>query len=270
MKKLPTAWTAHKVRCRIALLVMLAFPTLGLAQNGSPNRDDGSADEIAARYSWEDPVEAHSGESQDQSTDSDASLQIEPTELPETYLQAPYHFKLTVKGNYVPLLHWSVLKGTLPPGIRLLDDGTLEGQAAQTGEFQLTIAVHDDGQPPQALQRAFVIKVVDAITIGWKVPAHVNGSRIEGSVEVSNLTQEDIDLTFDVKAIAHNGRATEIGYQHFVLTKGTLGMDLPFGENLPNGGYIVNVNVVGEVPKRNIIYRQQMQTPGHLHVNVGP
>jgi hypothetical protein len=98
----------------------------------------------------------------------------------------------------------------------------------------------------------------------------VAGNRIEGSVEVSNATPEDIDLTFDVKAVAENGRAAEIGYQHFPLKRGTLGMALPFGETLPFGAYIVNVNVVGEVAKRNAIYRQQLQTPKPLQVTVGP
>jgi hypothetical protein len=81
---------------------------------------------------------------------------------------------------------------------------------------------------------------------------------------------DDMDLTFDVKAVAENGRATEIGYQHFPLKKGTIGMALPFGESLPFGGYVIHVNVVGEVAKRNAIYRQQMQTPAPLQVLVGP
>jgi hypothetical protein len=73
-----------------------------------------------------------------------------------------------------------------------------------------------------------------------------------------------------VKAVADNGRATEIGYQHFPLRKGTLGFALPFGETLPNGAYVVYVNVVGEVPARNVIYRQELKTPKALQVNVTP
>ena len=38
----------------------------------------------------------------------------------------------------------------------------------------------------------------------------MNVNRIEGSGEVSNTTAEDMDLTFDVKAVAENGRATEM------------------------------------------------------------
>lgn len=71
-------------------------------------------------------------------------------------------------------------------------------------------------------------------------------------------------------AIAANGRATAIGYQHFVLVRGTIGKELPFGETLPHGAYVVNVDAVGEVAAKNLIYRERMQTPSALQVTVGP
>ncbi len=198
------------------------------------------------------------------------SLVIEPTELPQTYPHGTYQLNFTGKGNYVPVLRWRVESGTLPPGIKLEDNGTLHGSAERAGEFQFVVSARDGGQPQQAVQRGYTIKVVEGMTLVWKTPAHVVGNRIEGSVEVSNATADDIDLTFDVKAVAENGRATEIGYQHYVLTRGTIGMALPFGETLPFGGYVVNVNMVGEVAKRNAIYRQQLQTPKPLRITVGP
>jgi hypothetical protein len=200
----------------------------------------------------------------------DDGLVIEPGELPTTYPQAPYHVFFHAHGNYVPVLQWKIAKGALPPGITLNENGTLHGAAQRAGEFEFVVVVRDGSQPQQAVQKTFAIKVLDAMTIDWKVPAHVNVSRIEGSVEVTNATADDMDLTFDVKAVADNGRATEIGYQHFVLTKGTMGMALPFGESLPHGGYVVYVNVVGEVAKRNVIYKQQMKTPAALQVIPGP
>jgi hypothetical protein len=108
------------------------------------------------------------------------------------------------------------------------------------------------------------------MTLNWKAPAHVNGNRIEGSAEVSNTTPDDMDLTFVVLAVAANGRATAIGYQHFVLRRGTISKELPFGEALPNGGYVVHVDAVGEVPPKNLIYRERLQTPAPLQVTVGP
>ena len=200
----------------------------------------------------------------------DGGLVIEPTELPTTYPRGQYQVQFQGRGNYVPVLHWRVRSGTLPPGIKLEDEGLLHGAADRAGEFQFVVSVTDGGQPQQAVQKEFTIKVVEAITLVWKVPAHVTGNRIEGSVEVSNTTADDIDLTFDVKAVAENGRATEIGYQRFPLKKGTTGMALPFGETLPHGGYVIYVNVNGEVAKRNAIYKEQLQTPAALQVVVGP
>lgn len=198
------------------------------------------------------------------------ALTIEPAELPVTYPHGPFQVHLHVRGNYVPTLHWSVVKGTLPPGITLDDNGVLRGEARRAGEFQFTMAARDGSQPPQTVEKSFVLKVVDAIMVAWKVPAHVNVNRIEGSVEVSNMTVDDVDLTFDVKAVAENGRATEIGYQHFPLKRQTIAMVLPFGETLPPGSYAVYVDVNGEVAARNAIYKQELQTPGPLQIAVGP
>jgi hypothetical protein len=202
--------------------------------------------------------------------DAGDGLVIFPTELPTTYPHGRYQVLFQGRGNYVPVLRWRVENGTLPPGIKLDDNGLLHGEAERAGEFQVVVSAKDGGQPQQTVQRGFVIKVVEAITLVWKNPPYVAGNRIEGSVEISNTTPDDMDLTFDVKAVAENGRATEIGYQRFPLKRGTIGMALPFGETLPHGAYLVYVNVNGEVAKRNAIYKQQMQTPAPLQVVVGP
>jgi hypothetical protein len=192
---------------------------------------------------------------------ADNGFTIEPPELPKTYPHGEYHVYLSARGNYVPPLQWRVLKGALPAGITLDDHGSLHGEALRTGDFNFVVEAKDGGNPQQVVQKAYVIKVVEAMTVIWKDPAHVNVNRIEGSVEVTNSTAYDIDLTFEVKAVAENGRATEIGYQHFSLKKGTIGMALPFGETLPHGSYVIYVDVNGEVAKRNAIYKQQLKTP---------
>ena len=208
--------------------------------------------------------------SQDKPSPDNQGLVIEPAELPGTYPHGPYQVDFHARGNYVPVLRWRIESGALPPGLRLEDNGVLHGEAERAGEFQFVVAVRDGGNPQQAVQKGFTIKVVEGITVTWKVPAHVTGNRIDGSVEVSNSTADDMDLTFEVKAVNENGRATEIGYQRFPLKKGTIGMALPFGETLPHGAYIVYVDVNGEIAKRNAIYKQQMKTPVALQVVVGP
>jgi len=205
-----------------------------------------------------------------QDQDKDEGLVIEPTELPGTYPHGTYQVNFHAHGKYVPTLHWRVESGTLPTGMQLEDDGLLHGEAVRAGEFQFVIVVRDGGQPQQAVHKGFSIKVVEGITVAWKVPAHVTENRIDGSVEVINATADNIDLTFEVKAVNENGRATEIGYQHFPLKRGTTGIVLPFGETLPHGDYTVYVDVNGEIAKHNAIYKQQLKTPAALQVVVGP
>jgi len=204
------------------------------------------------------------------SPDQNKGLSIWPPGLAATHPQEPYVGGVTVQGDYVPTLHCRVESGALPPGIQLADNGELRGAAERAGDFQFVVAVWDGAQPPHVLRKEFVIKVVEALTLKWRVPAHVTANRIDGSVEVSNTTKEDMDLTFDVKAVAENGRATEIGYQHFLLKNQTAEMVLPFGDTLPHGAYKVYINAVGEVAKRNVIYKQQLKTPSALQVVVGP
>jgi hypothetical protein len=190
-------------------------------------------------------------------------------DLPDTYPHGSYLVQLLARGGVTPL-HWRVEKGALPPGIRLDDSGLLHGQAERTGEFQFTVSVTDSGKPQQAVQKGFVIRVRSALTLNWKSPAHVSGSRIEGSVEITNTTPDDMDLTFIVLAVAGSGRATAIGYQRFLLRGGTVAKELPFGDTLPHGGYVVHVDAVGEVEPMKLIYRERLQTPGPLQVTVGP
>jgi hypothetical protein len=226
---------------------------------------------------WDLPVLAKSARSVapgglqtgEQQRQDESELIIEnESPLPETYPHANYELSFRARGG-VPPLHWRIEKGVLPPGLKLEDDGLLHGSSDHIGEFQFTISL-TDGVSRRSVQKSFILRVLSAMGLNWKNIARVNGSRIEGSAEVSNTTKDDIDLTFIVLAVPGNGRAVAIGYQHFVLRRGTLSQELPFGETLPRGGYVVHVDAVGEVAARNVIYRERLQTPSMLQVAVGP
>jgi len=198
----------------------------------------------------------------------DQGLVIENTSvLPDAYPHHQYHFAFHARGGSG--LRWKIEKGALPPGLKLESSGRLQGEPTAAGEFQFTVSVVEAGRPESAVQKGFVLRVITALAIDWKDPAHVNGNRIEGSVLVTNGSRDDMDLTFIVMAVAGNGRGTAIGYQHFVLHSGTIGQELPFGDTLPRGGYVVHVDVVGEVASSKQIYRERMQT-GKMQVDVGP
>jgi hypothetical protein len=98
-------------------------------------------------------------------------------------------------------------------------------------------------------------------SVEWDRKAQANGQRIDGAVKVSNRTGRDFDLTFVVLAVNEIGRATAIGYQHFSLKRNTRDFALPFGDTLSAGNYTVNVDVVGEEPVSNRIFRARLVMP---------
>ena len=198
-----------------------------------------------------------------------SQLVIDTVSLPITYPHATYSVSLQQHGG-VPPFHWRIEKGELPRGMQLEDDGTLHGRPGRGGEYRFTISLTDSGKPPQAVQREYVLNVVEALSMTWKTPAHALGNRIEGSVQVSNTTGDDFDFTFIVLAVNENGRATAIGYQHFPLKKETTDFELAFGDTVPRGAYVVHVDSVGEVPEKNEIHRVHLQTPAPLQVAIGP
>lgn len=218
---------------------------------------------------------ARAGAGQAEAQDAPGASQEQPglviendSELPETHPHASYEFRFHAHGR-VSSLHWKVEKGALPTGMKLEDDGFLHGKAERVGEFQFTVSVTDGGRE-RAVQKGFVLRITSALSLNWKDAAHVNGNRIEGSAQVVNTTRDNIDLTFYVLAVAQNGRATAIGYQHFVLHRSAVPVELPFGETLPYGKYKVHVDAVGEVAPKNLIYREYLETPAPLEVTVGP
>ena len=205
-----------------------------------------------------------------QATQQGPQLVIEnDSDLPSTYPYGRYQVHFLARGGTAPL-HWRVTFGQLPPGMRLEDDGSLHGQAEKPGEFNFSVSVTDSSLDRVQAHKSFTIRVKSDFTLEWKTPAHVNGNRIEGSVEVSNTTPDDIDLTFVVLAVAGDGRATAIGYQHFVLPRATLVQELPFGESLPHGTYDIHVDAVGEVESKKLILRHRLQSSHALQVIVGP
>jgi Putative Ig domain len=198
-----------------------------------------------------------------------SQLLIETTSLPGTYPRATYSQRLQVRGGTAPY-RWLVQNGDLPPGLILDQDGTLHGSPERTGEYRFTISVTDNSRPPQAVQREYALIVVAALSMKWKTPPHVTVNRLDGSVEVSNTTPDDFDLTFIVLAVNENNRATAIGYQRFTLKRGATDFELPFGDTLPHGAYVVHADAVGEIPEKNQIHRTRLQTPAPLQVTVGP
>jgi hypothetical protein len=172
---------------------------------------------------------------------------------------------LEAQGGISPL-KWQVTSGSLPPGLALGEDGTLSGLPTQAGEFHFAVTVTDSGKPAYERSQDLVLRVVTPLLAEWSEYPKINGQRVEGAIKVSNGTDRDFDLTVIILAVNQIGRATAVGYQHVELKKETSELVLPFGENLPPGAYVVNVDVVAEVPTIDTIYRARLVTKEKLQV----
>jgi hypothetical protein len=197
-------------------------------------------------------------------------LTIVTDSLPPISTGLDFHLSLQARGVAPPFV-WSVAYGDLPGGITLTPEGLLSGRPTKTGPFDFTLKVEDSGHPPHAATRDFHVTVKPALLLEWLQAPRVLDNRIDGSVQVSNGSKETYDLTVVIVAVAvADQRATAIGYQHFDLQPDTNNLPIPFGNPMANGDYVIHVDAIAEIPARNSILRQRLQTPKPLTVVVGP
>ena len=196
-----------------------------------------------------------------------APIVVKTATLPKAYLRQPYRFEMQAEGGITPR-KWQVISGSLPSGIILGVDGVLGGMPTETGVFSFSVKITDSDIPPHQITKDFSLLVVTPLIVRWSQVPKISGHRVDGSIKVSDQTGDDFDLTMIVLAVNENGRATAIGYQHFPLKQNTLDFEIPFGENLPQGSYSVNVDVVAEVGATNNIFRARLAT--NIKVVQGP
>ncbi len=189
--------------------------------------------------------------------------------LPKGFLRQPYHFKLEAQGGITPL-RWEVTNGSPPEGIELALDGTLSGTPTEVDSFHFVVTVTDSGKPVAQKKKEFTLEVVAPLVVEWSKKPKITGHRLDAAIRVSNQTGEDFDFTLVALAVNENGRATAVGYQHFTLKKDTDEFEIPFGENLPQGSYDLNVDAVGEVATTNSIFRARLAPAGKLQVVQAP
>jgi len=180
-----------------------------------------------------------------------------------------FHVLLHARGGVPPYV-WSVASGVLPEGITLRPEGLLAGRPAKPGAFTLTLKVEDSGHPAHTINKEFRAVVAASLLIEWLQPPKVRDDRIDGIVKVSNGSTETFDLTIIIVAVADNGRGTAIGYEHFPLKAGTINFQIPFGNTLPHGAYVIHADAIAEIPARNAILRRRLQSPQPLQVVQGP
>ena len=179
--------------------------------------------------------------------------------LPRAILTVSYEVKLTARGG-MPPRSWELIAGALPPGISLDPSGTISGTPTALGLFRFAVEVSDTDDPADTRTREFTLIVISALTLEWKSPPAVSQDVVAGSVKLTNQTADDADLTMIVVAVNEVGKAFVLGYQQFTLAAQDTIPEIPFGSTLPQGSYIVHVDVIAEVPETNAIHRARLQT----------
>lgn len=191
---------------------------------------------------------------------------VDPEALPKASLWNHYWLQFHPTGELGPY-RWRIVSGSLPRGLSLQENGIVSGDVTEQGSSDFLVAELDRGGKQQTYKHTLTVET--PLTASWLKRTQVTGNRVEGSIRVSNTTGRDFDLTYVVLAVNDIGRATAIGYQHFSLKQNTRDQELPFGETLPRGNYVVNVDVVGEESQSNLIFRSRLVS-GKETVAQGP
>lgn len=181
--------------------------------------------------------------------------------LPSLNVGIEVRIPLRASGG-VPPYQWTLTGGDLPPGLNLDPGGFLFGRPTKPGSYAFTLTLTDSARPAHSLNRDFRSRVTAALLLEWLNPPLVQGDEITGSVQVSNGTEkDDFDLTVIIVAVNEMGRATALGYQHTTLKPGVTNVPIQFGSTLPVGSYVVHADAIAEIPPKNTILRQHLQTP---------
>jgi len=139
-----------------------------------------------------------------------------------------------------------------------------------SGDFHVSVSVTDSGNPPQTRSKDFSLGAPVPLLLEWSQRPGVSGHQISGGVKVSNPSQDNFDLTVIVVAVNEIGKAFALGYQRLELKRGMVDFDIPFASTVPQGSYVVHADSVAEVPAKNAIYRNRLQTDAGLQVTAGP
>lgn len=118
---------------------------------------------------------------------------ITTTSLPGATLGASYVFTLTASGG-APAYSWSVISGSLPSGLSLGTNGTLQGSAVSAGNYAFTVRVRDTNG--NTADRTFALGV----------QAHVN---TELEVRLANFARIGVRVHDLVKLADDGNRLTQ-------------------------------------------------------------
>jgi endonuclease/exonuclease/phosphatase family metal-dependent hydrolase len=164
-----------------------------------------------------------------------AAPAITSSALPQAISGLAYEFLLSATGGQPPL-RWSLADGSLPPGLRLLTDGTVSGTPNGLGSYPFTARVQDANGALATRQLSLTVRnsTTDGGTpdAGTPFPLEVGNWNIEWFGNTNNgPTDEQLQLN-NVRAVLQDagvdfwGLSEIVDTQHFnALKQGLPGYD---------------------------------------------
>ncbi|HET9741469.1 MAG TPA: Ig domain-containing protein [Terriglobales bacterium] len=197
-------------------------------------------------------------------TSTQRPLQITTAKLPVPAARQKYEVQLQAAGG-LPPYRWSLAPSSkpLPPGLTLQEStGLIYGRPVSSSEYSIIVQVQDSSEPPVTVVKQLVTATAAPLTIQWTTKPHLDGSNLSGALRVSNGTKDTVQLTVIVVAVNEIGKAFALRYEHLTLPTKSETPDLAFTSSLPLGSYVVHADAIGEVPAKNVIYRDHRELEG--------
>ena len=108
-------------------------------------------------------------------------LAVTTTSLPGTSLNVAYPATTLQASGGVPPYSWSVLSGSLPPGLTLASNGAISGTATQSGNFAFIVQVTDSESPAMTASKGLAISVGSLSTLSGNYAFEFNGFNSTGN-----------------------------------------------------------------------------------------
>lgn len=105
---------------------------------------------------------------------------VTTTSLPGASLNVAYSASVQASGG-VPPYSWSILSGSLPPGLALAATGAISGTPTQTGTFAFTVQATDSQNPAATASKALSIGVGSLAALNGNYAFEFNGFNSGGN-----------------------------------------------------------------------------------------
>ena len=111
--------------------------------------------------------------------------------LPDALASVVYNTAITTTGGIGPIT-WSVISGSLPPGISLGAAGAIGGTSSAVGNYAFTIQAADSGSPQQKAIASYTLTVASSFTVSFAVQPDNTQSQTQITPSVKILVVDNL------------------------------------------------------------------------------